>query len=176
MQKILDKDPVMEKIRAIPVVSAMHMDIDMLTKDVVRVKVPHDPSFDGVFGTFHGGMLMTIADTISCFLIIKRNGPDITIATTDMNIRFLNPCTTDVIAEGRFIKAGRTLNMVEIDLYDAAGIKVAIAQVTYIRVDHLPKKAAPAESIETSEDDYRINGKGHHEDGRIVSEITSLNT
>jgi uncharacterized protein (TIGR00369 family) len=170
MQKNIDIDPVMEKINAIPVVSAMKMGIEMLTKDVVRVKVPHDPAFDGVFDTFHGGMLMTVADTISCFLIIKRNGPDIKIATTDMNIRFLSPCTTDVIAEGRFIKAGRTLNMIEVDLYDTAGKKVAIAQVTYIRVDQLQKKTGSERSVETSAEDDRINGNGHDENGRIVSE------
>ena len=129
----------MEKIMSIPVVSTLGIEIESLTDERVVVRVPHDRKFDGVFDTFHGGMLMTIADTISCFLIIKKNGPDVRIATTDMNIRFLAPCMTDVTAEARFIKAGRTLNNIEVDLYDANGVKVAVAQVCYIRVDQIKK-------------------------------------
>ena len=136
----IDRDPVMEKIHSIPVVSTLDIEIEELTDDIVRVRVPHEKKYDGVFDTFHGGLLMTIADTIACFLIIKRNGPDIRIATTDMNIRFLAPCTTDVTAVGRFIKAGKTLNTIEVDLFDANGTKVAVAQVCYMRVDTLKKK------------------------------------
>lgn len=137
MQTTINRDPVMEKINSIPAVSALGIEIETLTEDIVRVHAPYDRKFEGVFNTFHGGMLMTIADTVACFLIIKRNGPDIRIATTDMNIRFLAPCTTGVTAEARFIKAGRTLNTIEVDLFDASGVKVAVAQVCYIRVDQL---------------------------------------
>jgi uncharacterized protein (TIGR00369 family) len=137
MQTVIKRDPVLEKIHSIPAVSALGLEIESMTDDFVKVGAPRDKRFDGVFDTFHGGMLMTIADTISCFLIIKRNGPDVRIATTDMNIRFLAPCTTDVTAEARFIKAGRTLNTIEVDIYDIRNVKVAVAQVCYIRVDQI---------------------------------------
>jgi uncharacterized protein (TIGR00369 family) len=137
MQTAINHDAAMEKILSIPAVSALGIEIETLTDDIVKVRAPRNRKFDGVFDTFHGGMLMTIADTIACFLIIKRNGPDVRIATTDMNIRFLAPCTTDITAEARFIKAGRTLNTVEVDLFDANDVKVAVAQVCYIRVDQI---------------------------------------
>ncbi len=136
----VQRDPVMEKINSIPMVSTLGIEIDELTDDIVRVRVPHEKKYDGIFGTFHGGMLMTIADTIASFLIIRRIGPDIRIATTDMNIRFLAPCTTDVTAVGRFIKAGKTLSTMEVDLFDTNGTRVAVAQVCYIRVDMLGRK------------------------------------
>lgn len=136
----VQRDPVMEKINSIPMVSTLGIEIDELTDDIVRVRVPHEKKYDGIFDTFHGGMLMTIADTIASFLIIRRIGPDIRIATTDMNIRFLAPCTTDVTAVGRFIKAGKTLSTMEVDLFDTNGTRVAVAQVCYIRVDMLGRK------------------------------------
>jgi acyl-coenzyme A thioesterase PaaI-like protein len=49
-----------------------------------------------------------------------------------MNIRFLAPCLTDVIAKSRGIKFGRTLCPVAVDLFDDTGRQVAVAQVTYI--------------------------------------------
>jgi uncharacterized protein (TIGR00369 family) len=61
-------------------------------------------------------------------------GPNESMTTTDMNIRFLAPCRSDLTAEARVIKLGRTLCPLAIDLFDAAGIKVAVAQVNYIRL------------------------------------------
>jgi uncharacterized protein (TIGR00369 family) len=137
MPTTIKQDSVFDKIYSIPAVSALGIEIDTLTDDIVKVRAPRNRNYDGVFDTFHGGMLMTIADSIACFLIIRRNGPDIRVATTDMNIRFLAPCHTDITAEARFIKAGRTLNTIEVDLFDTRGTRVAVAQVCYIRVDQL---------------------------------------
>jgi acyl-coenzyme A thioesterase PaaI-like protein len=56
---------------------------------------------------------------------------------TDMNIRFLAPCLTDVTARARLIKFGRTLCPVAVDLFDEDGRQVAVAQVNYILIDSL---------------------------------------
>lgn len=122
----------LEKITSIPVVSTLGVEVLELDSTHVKVKAPHKKKYDGVFDTFHGGLLMSIADTISCFLIIYNDGPDTLMATTDMNIRFLAPCVSDVTAEARYIKRGKTLNPIEIDIWDAQGTKVAVAQVTYM--------------------------------------------
>ena len=77
---------------------------------------------------------MTVADSIACFAIMTRTGPDEPMTTTDMNIRFLAPCFSDVTAEARVIKLGRTLCPVQVDLKDVDGKPVAVAQVTYMRL------------------------------------------
>jgi uncharacterized protein (TIGR00369 family) len=84
------------------------------------------------FGTLHGGILMTIADTTACWAIMTGVDSEMRLATTDMNIRFLAPCLSDVTAKARVIKFGRTLCPVEVNLFDAANKPVALAQVTYI--------------------------------------------
>ena len=74
---------------------------------------------------------MTIADRAACFAIFTKTGPFIKLNTTDMNIRFIASCFTDVIVKTKVIKLGRTLCPVLVDLNDGAGIHVTVAQVNY---------------------------------------------
>lgn len=83
---------------------------------------------------------MTVADSIACFTILTKTGPDSTVTKTDINIRFLAPCLTTVTAKARLIKYGKTLCPVSVDLYDDNEKHVAIAQVTYIILDNIPVK------------------------------------
>jgi uncharacterized protein (TIGR00369 family) len=80
---------------------------------------------------------MTIADSAACFAIFTRTGPSIRLTTTDMNIRFLAPCLTDVTAKATVIKFGKTLCPVSIDLFDMSGKHMAVAQVNYMLLHHL---------------------------------------
>jgi acyl-coenzyme A thioesterase PaaI-like protein len=57
-----------------------------------------------------------------------------------MNIRFLAPCLSDATADARVIKFGRTLCPVEVMIRDAQGNDVALAQVTYMRLQKMPSR------------------------------------
>lgn len=129
---------IMDRIQLIPVFDALKIDIQSFSEGECVAKVPRNPAYDGILNSFHGGMLMTVADTIACFAVLTLTDPEEDMATTDMNIRFLSPCFTDVTARARVIKLGRSLCPVQVDLFDDNGKHVAIAQVTYMR---LPKKA-----------------------------------
>jgi len=59
------------------------------------------------------------------------------LTTTDMNIRFLAPCLSDVTAKARVIKFGRTMCPAAVDLFDDQDNQVAIAQVNYIILENL---------------------------------------
>ena len=63
-----------------------------------------------------------------------KTGPDAKLTTTDMNIRFLAPCLTDVTARARVIKLGSTLCPVAVDLFDTNDRQVAVAQVSYFLI------------------------------------------
>ncbi len=123
---------VLERIRKIPIFDTLNFEIEELRNGKCRAYVPRNKIYDGIYETFHGGLLMTIADSISAFAILTLIGADKTIATTDMNIRFLAPCKTGVKASANIIKPGRTLCPVAIDIFDQAGKLVAVAQVSYI--------------------------------------------
>jgi uncharacterized protein (TIGR00369 family) len=139
---------ILERVKRIPVFDRIGVQVQEFSAGRCVATVPHDKSFDGIFDTFHGGMLMAAADTIACFALMTLTGPDERMATTDMNIRFLAPCLTDVCVDAKVIKAGKTICPVHVDLYDTNGKHVAVAQVSYIRLGK--EEPTPATPISTA--------------------------
>lgn len=123
-----------ERVQRIPAFNKLGFAIQELSAGRCVATARHNPEFDGIFESFHGGLLMTVADTIACFAIMTQTGPDEPMATTDMNIRFLAPCLTDVRIDARVIKLGKSLCPVQVDLYDTQDRQVAVAQVCYMRL------------------------------------------
>jgi uncharacterized protein (TIGR00369 family) len=122
----------LDRIRKIPIVQTLDFQVIRFSDGYCEMRMPRSLKYDGVFESFHGGLLMTLADSTACFAILTRTGPDTRLTTTDMNIRFLAPCLTAVTAKARVIKFGRTLCPVTVDLLDEISRPVAVAQVTYI--------------------------------------------
>ena len=120
----------------------MSLEIMALDGGRAAIGMPYDKRYDGIFQSFHGGLLMTLADTAACLAVLTLAGPDAVITTTDMNIRFLAACNSGARAEARVIKFGRTLCPAEVMIRDAAGQEVAIAQVTYMRLERMPKRGS----------------------------------
>ena len=110
------------------------MKILKLEKGSCEAMVPRHTQWDGIHETFHGGMLGTIADTVTCWSILTEIGADSLVATTDFNIRFLRPCHTDVVCKAHVVRVGRTMCLAHADLYDTNGKLVAVSQVNYIRL------------------------------------------
>ena len=126
---------ILNRVKRIPIVETLGIDIVEFSEGLCKANVKRDLRYDGIFESLHGGILMTIADSISCFAVMTQTGPDERLTTTDMNIRFLAPCLTDVTAIARVVKLGRTLCPVAVDLFDASSRHVAVAQVTYMRLE-----------------------------------------
>jgi uncharacterized protein (TIGR00369 family) len=126
------KEAILRRIMRIPIVETLQMKIISLSDGCCETMAPRKLSYDGVFESFHGGLLMTLADSTACFAIFTKTGPEVSLTTTDMNIRFLAPCLTDAIARAEVIKIGRTLCPVSVNLYDIHNQQVALAQVTYM--------------------------------------------
>lgn len=131
----------LERIQRIPVVAAMGIRIERMAPGRCEAVVPHDRRYDGIYESFHGGLLMTAADSVACFAIMTRTGPDEVLTTTDMHIRFLHPCIGDVTVRAEVIKLGKTLCPVAVNLFDGKGTRVAVAEVTYIRLPQMPSRS-----------------------------------
>lgn len=123
-----------QRLGAIPITASLQLRLDALDLGLATLTAPYNRAFDGIFRSFHGGLLMTVADTAACVAVLTHAGPDAQVTTTDMGIRFLAPCRSDATATARVIKFGRTLCPVAVDVRDAAGVLVAVAQVTYMRL------------------------------------------
>ncbi|NQW04831.1 MAG: PaaI family thioesterase [Acidobacteria bacterium] len=129
---------VLDRITRIPIFATLRMESVSFDTGSCELTVPRQACYDGVFESFHGGILMTIADSVACFAILTQTPVDQIMTTTDMNIRFLAPCLSDVRAKARVIKKGRLMCPVAVDLFDHAGKLVAVAQVNYVLLDKMP--------------------------------------
>jgi uncharacterized protein (TIGR00369 family) len=128
------------RLASIPIFESLNMRVESMEKGRAALVMPYSPRLNGVFESFHGGLLLTLADSAACVAVLTLAGPDAAITTTDMNIRFLAACLTEVTADARVIKFGSTLCPVAVSLRDAHGTEIAVAQVTYIRLHKAPKR------------------------------------
>ena len=125
------RDRLLERISRIPIMETMGLEILEMRGGTCVMKAPRRKGYDGIFQSFHGGLLMTVADSAAAFALMTLTGPGAGMTTTDMNIRFLAPCLTDLTVKARVIKHGRTLCPMAVDLYDDNGQHLAVAQVSY---------------------------------------------
>ena len=123
-----------DRLDKIPTFRTLGFRLAAVSEGKAKVIAPYDPRYDGIFESFHGGLLMTLADTAACVAVLMSAGANALIATTDMNIRFLAPCRSDCTAEATVIKFGKTLCPVSVRLSNAKGTQVAVAQVTHMRL------------------------------------------
>ncbi len=101
---------------------------------VLECMVARNRDFDGIFDSFHGGFMMTAADSAAAIVSLTIWGADSRITTTDMNIRFLAPARSDLKLFAQAIKKGRTLVPVTANFWRDDGALVAVAQITYMRL------------------------------------------
>ena len=127
-------EAMMARVNSVPMMHTLDLEILRLDHGECDAKVPRKIEWDGIYQTMHGGILATIADSVTCWAILTQIGAKEKVATTDFNIRFLRPCLTDAMCHARVVKLGRTLCVAEADLLDTNGRKVAVAQATYARL------------------------------------------
>jgi len=124
-----------ERPGTVPIFRTLGLRLEAVSEGNATLIAPYDRRYDGIFESFHGELLMTLADTAACVAVLTLAGASAVITTTDMNIRFLAPCRSDCMAKATVIKFGKTVCPVSVRLCDANGTQVAVAQVTYMRLD-----------------------------------------
>jgi len=82
-------------------------------------------------GTLHGGILCDIADAAMGIAYASNLAEGETFTTLELKINFLKPVwNAKLTAEGRVVKAGRTIGLTECDIVDQDGKLVACASST----------------------------------------------
>lgn len=137
------KDEILAATRIAPCFESFGIDSIELEEGFARVRARHRNKYDGLPGGFHGGMMAAVADCIAWLAIATHTGPAEPMLTTDLSLRYLAPCTTDLTATARLLKPGRTLCPVAVELYDAGGTQVATGAVCYIRLTNLRNFSEP---------------------------------
>jgi len=77
----------------------------------------------------HGGATYALADTAGGAAVISL-AEDVS-PTVDMRIDYLAPATSDLHASAEVIRHGSSLSMVQVEIEDESGERVATAQGTY---------------------------------------------
>jgi acyl-CoA thioesterase len=131
------ENTVRERMQSIPIFRSGNLGFSnvRLGLGAFECSVARNREFDGIFDSFHGGLLMTAADSAAAIVALTLWGPDSRITTTDMSIRFLAPARSNVKLFAQAIKAGRTLVPVAANLWREDGALCAVAQITYMRLE-----------------------------------------
>jgi len=94
--------------------------------DGARVELEVEPKHRQLLGTVHGGVIAMLIDTVTywaAFLVLPE---DTTLVNIDLKLNYLRPVSQGLlIAEGRCLKAGRTVSYAEAHVTDGAGRLVA---------------------------------------------------
>ena len=90
-----------------------------------------DERFANPMGTLHGGVLCDLADAAMGIAYASELERGETFTTLELKINFMKPVwRAHLRAEGRVVKRGRTVGLVECDVFDDKGALVARATST----------------------------------------------
>lgn len=86
-------------------------------------------------GIMHGGAIASLIDTASAFAVLSLlELPERTV-TVDLTLHFLRPVSNGRIeARARVLRSGRRLATVSVEVSNEAGLLIATALTTYIKI------------------------------------------
>ena len=134
MEESFSKEAILARLRGIPAERALGYRVEEMSPGHVVMVAPYDPTFAGIYQSFHGGLLATLADSAGGTAALTLIGAEAATATTELTVRFLAPCRTDARATARVIKCGRTIVISEINIHDMNGEHCAVCHASYIRL------------------------------------------
>ena len=117
-----------------PFISGLGLRVESLDYDAseLTVTMPLNPSLERRAGTkqFHGGPIASFIDTVGDFAIGMMVGGG--VPTMNLRVDYLKPAVGDrITATARVRRAGRTVAVVDIDVFDEKGSLVAVGRGTY---------------------------------------------
>jgi acyl-CoA thioesterase len=101
--------------------------------DGVTIHFPLTPDFLNSEGVLHGGITATLADEAAWHAIEHHFGKPTACTTTELKVNYLRPIFGEkAIARAYLVRAGKTLCVSRIDIFDDKSNLAAIAIVTYM--------------------------------------------
>jgi len=103
--------------------------------DGVTVHCPLREDLLNSNGVLHGGVVASIADEAAWHAMLHAYG-DRQATTTELKVNYLRPLAgKKVIARAYTLRAGKTLHVSRVDLFDTQKRLAAVAVVTYMLLD-----------------------------------------
>lgn len=109
------------------------MFLEKLGPGTAKIRIPYDEGMLRPGGTISGPTMMMLADALMYAVVLSEIGKVALAVTTSFNINFLKkPRPADLIAEGKTLKIGRRLAVVEVSIFSDGHLNpVAHATGTY---------------------------------------------
>lgn len=109
------------------------LSLDSIEEGGARMRLPYEAGMLRPGGTVSGPTMMMLADALMYAVVLSAVGKVPLAVTTNFSINFLNrPQPADLIAEGKALKIGRRLAVIEVSIYsEGQAAPVAHATGTY---------------------------------------------
>jgi uncharacterized protein (TIGR00369 family) len=102
-------------------------------RDGVTVECPLRDSLLNGTGVLHGGVIAAIADEAAWHALIHHHNGHREMTTTELKVNYLRPMAgKKVVARAYVLRAGKTLLVTRVDLFDEKRKLSAAAIVTYM--------------------------------------------
>lgn len=123
-------------IQEMPFEETLAVRVTRRHRDGVTVQVRLGPDLMNCNGVLHGGVAAAIADEAAWHAMHNHFGGDRRSTTTELKVNYLRPISGDkVIARAYLIRAGKTLCVSRVDLFDSSRRLGALAVVTYMLLE-----------------------------------------
>jgi uncharacterized protein (TIGR00369 family) len=104
--------------------------------DGVTINCPLREELLNSNGVLHGGVVASIADEAAWHAMLHAYGSERQATTTELKVNYLRPLAgTRVIARAYTLRAGKTLHVSRVDLFDTQKRLAAVAVVTYMLLE-----------------------------------------
>ena len=77
-----------ERPGTVPIFRTLGLRLEAVSEGNATLIAPYDRRYDGIFESFHGGLLMTLVDTAACVAVLTLAGASAAVTTTDMKHSF----------------------------------------------------------------------------------------
>ena len=114
-----------------PMATLIGMRLVAIEPGRARFEIDADHRHHNPMGTLHGGILCDVADSAMGMAYASTLGEGESFTTLELKINFMKPIwRAKLRAEGRVVKQGRTVGLVECDVFDEGGSLVARSSST----------------------------------------------
>lgn len=123
-QKLEPKNPefearVRDSYARQPFMEFLGATLEVVEPGYCEVHLPFRPELTQQHGFVHGGVLATLADTVSGYAAFSLMPADSAPLTVEYKLNILRPGGgAKVVAKGQVVKPGRTLTVVQADVYN----------------------------------------------------------
>jgi uncharacterized protein (TIGR00369 family) len=115
-----------EKVNTSPFPRHLRMKLVAISFDQATVKLETGQCHLQPFGIVHGGVMATLIDTATFWSVFLRLPENAGLVNIDLKLNYLKSIASGVMsAEGRCIRAGRSINYAEASVKDSKGNLIA---------------------------------------------------